>query len=119
MNNDELSPGGHEPSISDVAGVAGVSIRTVSRVINNLPRVSESTRERVYQAINTLKFQPSLGARALARGRSFLGGIVHTIAMRWFSTRVGDRSQSAITAGASKHLGIKSLVGRTSPISIS
>ena len=116
MNNDELSPGGHEPTISDVAGVAGVSIRTVSRVINNLPRVSESTSERVYQAINTLKFQPSLGARGGARSPLAL---FTTIAMRWFSTRVGDRSQSAITAGASKHLGIKSLVGRTSPISIS
>jgi LacI family transcriptional regulator len=77
MNIDALAVGGHEPTITDVAEVAGVSIRTVSRVINNLPRVSESTRERVQQAIHTLKFQPSLSARALARGRSFLVGIVH------------------------------------------
>jgi LacI family transcriptional regulator len=69
--------GGHEPTISDVAQVAGVSIRTVSRVINNLPRVSDDTRERIHQAIATLNFRPSLSARALARGRSFLVGIVH------------------------------------------
>lgn len=77
MKNDALPHGGHEPTISDVAQAAGVSIRTVSRVINNLPRVSADTHERVNRAIATLNFSPSLNARALARGRSFLVGIVH------------------------------------------
>lgn len=68
---------GNQATISDVARISGVSIRTVSRVINNLPRVSDDTRVRVHRAIETLNFRPSLSARGLARGRSFLIGIVH------------------------------------------
>lgn len=77
MNSNASFNNGHEPTISDVADRAGVSIRTVSRVLNNSPRVSDDTRERIEQAIAALNFRPSLRARALAKGRSFLIGIVH------------------------------------------
>ncbi len=63
-------------TIGDVALATGVSIRTVSRVLNDSPKVSAETRQLVQGAIARLGFQPSLRARALASGRSFLIGFV-------------------------------------------
>lgn len=54
------------PTIYHVAKAAGVSISTVSRVINASPNVSDATRERVQQAIDRLKFVPKAEARARA-----------------------------------------------------
>ncbi|MFW5714567.1 MAG: LacI family DNA-binding transcriptional regulator [Brevefilum sp.] len=54
------------PTIYDVARVAGVSISTVSRVINASPNVRDATRERVQEAINRLEFVPKAEARARA-----------------------------------------------------
>jgi LacI family transcriptional regulator len=64
-------------TIHDVAKAAGVSARTVSRVINDLPRVSPETRERILEVIRDLNFTPNLRARALATSRSYLLGLVH------------------------------------------
>lgn len=58
-------------NIKDVSLAAGVSIKTVSRVINNERYVRAATRARVEQAMSSLGFQPSQAARALAGGRSF------------------------------------------------
>jgi LacI family transcriptional regulator len=58
-------------NIKDVSEAAGVSIKTVSRVINNERYVRPATRERVQTAMAALGFQPSQAARALAGGRSF------------------------------------------------
>ncbi len=58
------------PTIRDVSRVAGVSIKTVSRVINNQQYVSAEKRERILQVMAELAFQPSQAARALAGGRS-------------------------------------------------
>ncbi len=57
-------------TIRDVSRIADVSIKTVSRVINNQDYVSAGTRARVQQVIAELGFQPSLAARALAGHRS-------------------------------------------------
>ncbi len=57
-------------TIRDVSRVAEVSIKTVSRVINNEDYVSAETRERVERAMAELSFQPSSAARALAGRRS-------------------------------------------------
>jgi len=54
------------PTIYDVAKHAGVSISTVSRVINASPNVSDATRERVQDAIDKLAFIPKAEARARA-----------------------------------------------------
>jgi LacI family transcriptional regulator len=59
-------------TISDVAGLAGVSIKTVSRVINREPNVRQSTREAVERAIAELNYSPNLSARNLASHRSRL-----------------------------------------------
>lgn len=55
-------------SIHDVAASAGVSITTVSRVLNKVLTVSEANRSKVEEAIRQLKFTPSPYAQALARG---------------------------------------------------
>ncbi|WP_315763471.1 LacI family DNA-binding transcriptional regulator [Sphingomonas sp. Y38-1Y] len=67
----------NDPTIHDVAARAGVSIRTVSRVLNDSPKVNGETRDRIEAAIAAMGFVPSLRARALATGRSFLIGLVH------------------------------------------
>ena len=66
-------------TINDVADRAGVSKRTVSRVINGSPRVSTSTRERIEKAIEQLEFIPNRHARSLAVRRSYLLGMVYDV----------------------------------------
>jgi LacI family transcriptional regulator len=63
-------------TISDVARLAGVSIKTVSRVINREPNVRHLTREKVERAIATLKYRPNQSARNLASHRSRLVALV-------------------------------------------
>jgi LacI family transcriptional regulator len=63
-------------TIRDVAAAAGVSHQTVSRVINYRPDVAEETRQRVWQIIEELNYQPSAIARSLIRQRSFTIGVV-------------------------------------------
>lgn len=58
------------PTVEDVARLAGVSLMTVSRVINDAPRVASSTRARVEEAIATLGFVPNRVARSLRSRRS-------------------------------------------------
>ena len=69
-------------TIQQVADLAEVSPKSVSRVINNEPSVHEDTRSRILQAIKTLKYRPNLNARGLASNRSFLIGL--------FCDRPGD-----------------------------
>jgi LacI family transcriptional regulator len=64
-------------TIDDVAAHAGVSIKTVSRVVNNEPNVRDAMRERVQQAINDLQYRPNSSARRLAGSRSYLFALVY------------------------------------------
>src|ERR1700737_5169974 len=64
------------PTLNDVAKMLGLSQQTVSRVINNHPRVLPETRERVLQAIDALGYKPNQAARFLANRRSPLIGLV-------------------------------------------
>lgn len=63
-------------TIDDVARRAGVSPRTVSRVLNNLPNVSRKARSAIDAAIAELDYHPNLAARALASARSFFIGVM-------------------------------------------
>ena len=65
-------------TIYDVAELAGVSLKTVSRVINKEPNVRETTKEKVRKAIARLKYQPSPSARGLAGSKSFLIGLLYS-----------------------------------------
>lgn len=63
-------------TMSDVAREAGVSIKTVSRVINHEPHVTAALRERVEKAIAALDYVPDPAARSLAGARSFIVGLL-------------------------------------------
>lgn len=64
-------------TINDVARLAGVSIKTVSRVMNDEPNVREETRTKVKEAAARLHYRPNLLARSLAGSRSFLIGLLY------------------------------------------
>ncbi|HEY9078142.1 MAG TPA: LacI family DNA-binding transcriptional regulator [Anaerolineaceae bacterium] len=63
-------------TLSDVARHAGVSIKTVSRVVNNQGEVSKDTRQRVLAAIQQMGYQPNVLARSLVMQRSYTIAIV-------------------------------------------
>jgi LacI family transcriptional regulator len=66
-----------KPTINDVARLAGVSKKTVSRVINRSPLLNAQTREKVEAVIAELGYVPNPQARALALRRNFLIGLIH------------------------------------------
>ncbi len=66
-----------KPTINDVAARAGVSKKTVSRVINGSPGLRDPMREKVQSAIAELGFVPNPQARALALRRNFLIVLFH------------------------------------------
>lgn len=63
-------------SIRDVAELAGVSHMTVSRVLNQHPNIKAATRDRVLQAMETLKYRPNSAARTLASKKSNRIGVL-------------------------------------------
>lgn len=65
-------------TIKDVAKLAGVSISTVSRVINNSKPVSNEVKKKVLDAVNELGYKPNEVARTLVTKRSYLIGVVVT-----------------------------------------
>lgn len=64
-------------TITDVARMAGVSKRTVSRVINDSPKVGKETRARIKKIIDDLGYSPDVQARGLASSRSYLLGLIY------------------------------------------
>ena len=90
------------PTIRDVAKRAGVSHTTVSNVLNNVPKVSEETRQRVLKAMEELGFEPNFVARSLYTKRSFVVGyMVPAITNEFFmSVARGPNACSTVKASA-------------------
>lgn len=65
-----IRSGGRGTSLKDVAARAGVSVKTVSNVVNQYTHVSVETRERVQQALAELNYRPNISARNLRAGRT-------------------------------------------------
>ncbi|WP_256999470.1 LacI family DNA-binding transcriptional regulator [Microbacterium sp. SZ1] len=87
-------------SMAAVAARAGVSGQTVSRVVNESPRVDPATRERVERAMAELGYRPHRAARALRTGRSqTIGLVVTTLAT------VGNSRMLQATADAAAERG--------------
>ena len=63
-------------TIYEVAAAAGVSLATVSRVINNHPNVTPATRQKVQNAISRLGYRPSALAQALATSKTTNIGLI-------------------------------------------
>jgi LacI family transcriptional regulator len=88
-----------EASIKDVAALAGVSIGTVSNVLNRPDVVRNATRRRVEQAIAELGFVPNGSARQLKAGRSRLVGYVTLDAANPFFTDVARGMEDEVRRG--------------------
>ena len=89
-----------QPTISDVAQKAGVSIATVSRVINRTTPVASETAQRVREAIRELSFVPRAAARVLASRRTeTLGLLLPEIGGAFFSPLLRGIEAEAQAAG--------------------
>lgn len=97
-------------TIKDVAALAGVSDRTVSRVVNGEPNISSKTRARVEDAITRLNYIPNLAARMVRTNRSGVIGLITDVVsttpnsveiIRGVQDRVSQSSQSLLIANTS------------------
>ncbi|HWL78573.1 LacI family DNA-binding transcriptional regulator [Microbacterium sp.] len=91
------------PTMHDVARVAGVSIKTVSNVINHYPHVRPGTRDRVNAAIEKLDYRPNLSARGLRSGRTGVIGLaVPSLRENYFA----ELADAVIRAAEKRGLGV-------------
>jgi LacI family transcriptional regulator len=98
----EGAAGTGRPTVYDVARVAGVSIKTVSRVVNQSPGVSAKTRRLVLDAVQNLGYVVNAAARSLVTGSSTtIGVIVDSIADPFFASLVSVVEVDAMAAGFS------------------
>ena len=90
--------------MSDVARLAGVSIKTVSRVVNDEPAVHPETAERVLAAIEQLDFRRNLDARNLRRGSTTgtIGLVVEDVGNPFYSEL--NRAVERIAASFGRHV---------------
>ncbi len=95
-------------SIKDVAALAGVSFKTVSRVVNGVDTVLPELRERVEAAVQTLNYVPNSAARSLKSGSgNTIGIIVDSIDDVFFASLVSAVEDRAL------ELGLAVIVGST------
>lgn len=90
------------PNINDVARLAGVSISTVSRVLNNNYPVSDDTRKRVLDAVSSLKYTPNFIASVMKSRQVNMLGVVlpnlnNTVIMSIASTLMTEAKKSGYT----------------------
>lgn len=86
----------------DVARLSGVSVATVSRVLNMPEKVSESTRSRVLAAIDELHFMPSAAAQAINSGRTrMVGALIPTFDNSIFTRFLGGLENRLAELGLS------------------
>jgi DNA-binding LacI/PurR family transcriptional regulator len=90
-------------TMHDVARVAGVSIKTVSNVINDYPHVRTATRDRVLAAIQELGYQPNLSARGLRSGKTGVIGLAIPSVREAYFAELAD---SIIVAAEKRGLGV-------------
>jgi len=88
-------PSGRAPTLHDIAALAGVSIRTVSRVVNDGPGPAAATRARVLEVIDHLGYRPNLMARGLVTRQSFALGLVATYLVDPFFAELARGIQEA------------------------
>jgi LacI family transcriptional regulator len=80
--------GSAPPTLGDVAALAGVTVGTASKALNNRGRLRPETRQRVLEAAEQLNFQPNPLARGLLAGRSWTVGLLTTDSIGRFSIPV-------------------------------
>lgn len=88
------------PTVHEVAAEAGVSIKTVSRVVNAEGNVSDGVRERVLAAVQKLHYVPNGVARSLKAGLGdTIGVVIDSIADPFFSVLTSAAEAMALEAG--------------------
>src|SRR6059058_519753 len=97
----ENAPRKSRPTMSDVAAAAGVSLKTVSRVVNGEPGVRDETAALVQEAIERLGFSRNDLARALRHGRrtGLLGLVIEDVANPFYSAIARGVEEVARTRG--------------------
>ncbi|KAF1680924.1 MULTISPECIES: LacI family DNA-binding transcriptional regulator [Bacillus] len=87
-------------NIKDIAEKAGVSVTTVSRVINHHPYVSEDKRNRVLEAMEALEYTRNIHAVHLSKGYSnMIGVVLPTINLPYFAELIAGIADSAAESG--------------------
>lgn len=87
-------------NIKEIARAAGVSVSTVSRVLNHHPYVREDKRKAVLDAIQRLNYSPNMNAVHLSRGKTgAIGVILPQINLTYFSRMVEGMSDEALKSG--------------------
>lgn len=87
-------------TVHEVAARARVSTQTVSRVVNDVPRVAERTRKRVLAAIKALDYEPNTLARGLVTKRTkTVGVVVYDIANPYYGQLVRGMEDAAFARG--------------------
>lgn len=88
------------PTVRDVASRAGVSIKTVSRVVNGSASVSDKVRRRVTAAVDELHYVPNSWARSLKVGTGdTIGVVIDTIGDPFFAALMSAVEDRALQAG--------------------
>lgn len=83
-------------TIKDVAREAGLTVGTVSRVLNNRGYISDATREKVYQVMKELNYQPNEVARSLSKSKTnTIGVIVPHIVHPYFAKLISNLEKAA------------------------
>lgn len=90
-------------TMHDVARLAGVSIKTVSNVINDYPYIRPETRKRVQDAIDSLAYRPNLSARGLRSGRT---GVISLIIPDLRNAYFAELADTVMRAAAAKGLSV-------------
>lgn len=87
-------------NIKQIAQTAGVSISTVSRVLNNHPYVKEEKRKRVLDAVEELNYAKNINAIHLIKGKTYtIGVMLPFINLPYFSTIIEGIGNEALAAG--------------------
>ena len=88
-------------TLHDVAALAGVSIKTVSNVVNDFQHIRPTTRERVLKAIGELGYRPNMAARGLRLGRTGLIGLaLPELSLSYFA----ELADAVMKAAEKRHL---------------
>ncbi len=86
------------PTIRDVARLAGVSIGTVSKAMNNSGSLRKETRERVVEVAAALGFRPNDLAQSLHRGQSFTVGLISNDSFGRFTMPIVEGLEAVLAA---------------------
>ena len=99
---EKAAAGRPNSTIKDVAREAGVSVATVSRILNNLPGYSVETKRRVTAAIKQIGYQPNAVARGLVRKKTHtIGVLLPTVTSMFASELLGGIEAAAHGRGYS------------------